>query len=138
MQVGSETSKGMAKRPVCLIDDNIAHSALRCISHDRIEAHQLATPEKAVGGGIDWPVPDVVPFGRWEQPALVGEMAGQCPGAGIPIVCDASGGATTAGRITAAAPAVHGRPPSLATVRKNVDVRGYGGIAPIVQPGALE
>ncbi|OKO84284.1 hypothetical protein [Bradyrhizobium sp. NAS96.2] len=139
MQVGSETSKGMAGRPMCLIDDNIAHAALRCIFHGRIETHQLATREKVVAGSVDWPVGDVVQLGRCEQPALISEMAAQCPGAGSPIVCDASDGATTGGRITAGAPAAHGRPPTLATVRKNVDaVLDCGGVASIVQPGALE
>ncbi|MFQ3451969.1 hypothetical protein PMN64_01380 [Bradyrhizobium sp. UFLA01-814] len=139
MQVGSETSKGIAERPMCLIDDNIAHAALRRISHDGIETHQLATREKVVAASVDWPIGDVVPFGRWEQPALISEMAAQCPGAGIQIVCDASDRATMVGRITAGAPAAHGRPPTLATVRKNVDaVLDCGGVAPIVQPGALE
>ncbi|MGL3210787.1 hypothetical protein [Bradyrhizobium sp. BR 1433] len=124
---------------MCLIDDNIAHAALRRISHDGIETHQLATREKVVAASVDWPIGDVVPFGRSEQPALISEMAAQCPGAGIPIVCDASDRATTVGRITAGAPGVHSRPPILAAVRNKLDaVLDCAGAASIVQPGALE
>ncbi|MES5486143.1 hypothetical protein QMZ05_25595 [Bradyrhizobium sp. INPA03-11B] len=134
----------MGERPMYVIDDHkIARAALRCMSHDEIETHQLATPENALARGVNWPEPDVVLLGgcllEQKEPAPTGEMAAQCPGVRIPIVCDASDEATTVGGITDGAPGVHGKPPILAAVRNKVDaVLEYDGVAPIAQPGALE
>ncbi|TWB89420.1 hypothetical protein FBZ93_116137 [Bradyrhizobium macuxiense] len=144
MQVGSETSTWMDQRPVFVIDDDeIARAALRFMSHDGIETHQLTTPENAPARGVDWPEPNVVLLGgcllEQKEPAPIGEMAAQCPGVRIPIVCDASDEATTVGGITDGAPDVRGKPSTLTAVRNKVDaVLECGGVAPIAQPGALE
>ncbi|KWV58178.1 hypothetical protein AS156_35810 [Bradyrhizobium macuxiense] len=53
----------MDERSMYVIDDDVAaRAALQCTSYDRIETHQLAAPEHALGKG-DWPEPDVVPLG---------------------------------------------------------------------------
>ncbi|NOJ41544.1 response regulator [Bradyrhizobium australiense] len=139
MQIGVERSKAVDQRRVFVVDDDeTTRAALQFMLHDKIETHELATPEEAFARGVDGLKPHVALLGasflKLKGPTLIGEFAAHFPDVRILIICDKHDWPTAVEGIKAGAQGALLKPLTLEAVRKKVDtILRRCGAPPIVR-----
>jgi DNA-binding NtrC family response regulator len=131
MQIGVEISRALENKRVFVIDsDEISRAALQFMLHDENETHELSSLDEAYRKGLDGK-PDLVLLGMAivgeRGPGVIGEIAGQFPGARILLVADGP---------QSLPPGAHGlltKPLTVEKVRDKVDIL-LGRKTPVIVP----